>query len=115
MPVGELSYFAAFPPLDVLSLRGSWLPEIYVDISDLVPVWCLLFLPLLFLAIYGAVAMLEGLITRVREEMETNAPVVATGGLTAYLKAHMSMIDHYDENLVLSGLHIIYHTHASGR
>ena len=57
MPVAELGYFAAFPPLDVLSLRGSWLSGAYVDIYDLVPVWWLLFLPLLVLAVYGAMSM----------------------------------------------------------
>lgn len=57
MARGELSYFAAFPPLDVLSLRGSWLPPIYLDISDLVPVWWVLFLPLFALAIYGGIVM----------------------------------------------------------
>lgn len=65
--------------------------------------------------LYGAVAMLEGLITRVREELGAHATVVATGGLAEHLKPKMSMIDHYDENLVLSGLRIIYHTHTSGR
>ena len=57
MPVAELSYFAAFPPFDVLSLRASWLPGIYLDVSDLVGVWWLFFLPLLFLATYGAITM----------------------------------------------------------
>ena len=51
---GELSYFAASPALDVLSLRGFWLDVPYQDISDLIPVWWLLFLPILFVAVYGA-------------------------------------------------------------
>lgn len=59
MPVAELSYFAAFSPLDALSLRGSWLPGIYLDISDLVQVWWIIFLPLFFLVIYGAVVTLD--------------------------------------------------------
>ena len=53
----ELSYFAASPALDVLSLRGFWLDGPYTDISDLIAVWWLLFVPILFLAVYGALRM----------------------------------------------------------
>lgn len=59
MPIGELSYFTASPPLDVLSLRGFWLSEAYVDIADLIPVWWLLFIPLLYLAVHGALSLVE--------------------------------------------------------
>ena len=58
MPAGELSFFAASPPIDVLSLRGFWLSSAFTDISDLVPVGWLLFSPLFFLAVYGALTML---------------------------------------------------------
>ncbi|MFQ5872253.1 MAG: hypothetical protein ACE5JL_00425 [Dehalococcoidia bacterium] len=59
MRPGELGYFAASPPLDVLSLRGFWLQKAFTDISDLVPVWWLLFFPLFFLATYGAFRLFE--------------------------------------------------------
>ena len=58
MPATELRYFAASPPIDVLSLRGFWISDAFTDISDLVPVWWLLFAVLFFLAAYGALAML---------------------------------------------------------
>lgn len=64
MPVSELGYFAAFPPLDVLSLRGSWLRDAFVDTSDLIPVWWLLFFPLMVLAVYGLISMWDN--TRIR-------------------------------------------------
>jgi len=57
--IGELRYFAASPPIEVLSLRGFWLDAPFVDISELVPMWWLLFVPLLFLAVYGAFRMAE--------------------------------------------------------
>ena len=59
MTLGELRYFAAFSPVDVLSLRGFWLSAAYIDIADIVAWWWVMALPLLFLAIYGAIAMLE--------------------------------------------------------
>jgi len=59
MTLGELRYFAAFSPLDVLSLRGFWLSAAYIDIADVITWWWVLALPLLFMAIYGAIAMLE--------------------------------------------------------
>ena len=59
MPVGELGYFSAFPAIDVISLRGVWFSGAFVDISNLVPVWWVLFLPLMVLAVYGSISMWE--------------------------------------------------------
>ncbi|HIM63625.1 MAG TPA: hypothetical protein EYM42_12975 [Dehalococcoidia bacterium] len=59
MPVGELGYFSAFPAIDVISLRGAWFSGAFVDISNLVPVWWVLFLPLMVLAVYGSISMWE--------------------------------------------------------
>ena len=61
---GELSYFAASPAQDVLSLRGFWLDAPYQDISDLIPVWWVLFVPILFVAVYGAFKMAQSPTTR---------------------------------------------------
>ena len=49
----ELGYFAAKPPIDVVTLRGFWLSNSYLDISDLVGLWWVLFAPLMFLAVLG--------------------------------------------------------------
>ncbi|MDP2948059.1 MAG: hypothetical protein Q8P22_00785 [Chloroflexota bacterium] len=57
MPVVEMSYFAASPPFSVLSLRGFWLSGPYVDTSQIIPVWWLLFGALLLLAVQGGLRM----------------------------------------------------------
>ena len=56
----------------------------------------------------GHLAMLEGMIARTRAELDANAIVVVTGGF-AYLFAGMSPVfDHFDPDLTLNGLQIIY-------
>jgi hypothetical protein len=57
MPAGELEYFAASSLLDVLSLRGFWLSDAYVDIADLLPIWWVLLLPWSALVLYGVLSM----------------------------------------------------------
>ncbi len=54
MDVRELAEFAARPPLQALSLRGFWIGDVYRDISDIIPIWWLLFAVLLYLAVHGA-------------------------------------------------------------
>lgn len=59
LPVAELDYFAARPPLAVLSLRGFWLSSRYVDPASVIPGWWLLLLAALYLAALGTVALLR--------------------------------------------------------
>jgi hypothetical protein len=82
MPIGELSFFAASPAIDVLSLRGFWLSGAFTDISDLSSAWWLLFAPLFFLASYGALTMLG-----VRSLRWLAVGLVLTGSAGAVLAA----------------------------
>ena len=58
--------------------------------------------------VYGTAAMLDGLITRIENELGSSATIVATGGLSRDV---IPFCDHtilYNENLLLDGLKEIY-------
>jgi type III pantothenate kinase len=56
---------------------------------------------------WGYVAMLEGLIARMRAEIGRPAQVVATGGLAILFDQHTAIFDHVDPDLTLEGLAIL--------
>lgn len=52
----------------------------------------------------GAVAMVDGLVARIREEWNAEARVVATGGLSGVVGPHCRAIDAIDPDLTLKGI-----------
>jgi len=62
---------------------------------------------------WGYVAMMEGLIARLRAEIGRPAKVVATGGLAILFDRHTTIFDHVDADLTLEGLAIIAERAAS--
>ena len=62
---------------------------------------------------YGYVAMVEGIIDRIRKEVRLDPLVVATGGLARTIAAESPKIHVIDENLTLDGLRIIYERNLS--
>ncbi len=56
---------------------------------------------------WGYVAMMEGLIAKMREEIGRPAKVVATGGLAILFDSHTEMFDAVDSDLTLEGLAIL--------
>ena len=56
---------------------------------------------------WGYVAMMEGLIAKMREEIGRPAKVVATGGLAILFDKHTQMFDAVDSDLTLEGLAIL--------
>ncbi|MGB5779148.1 type III pantothenate kinase [Allopontixanthobacter sediminis] len=56
---------------------------------------------------WGYVAMMEGLITKMREEIGRPAKVVATGGLAILFDKHTDVFDCVDFDLTLEGLAIL--------
>ena len=58
--------------------------------------------------VYGAAAMLDGLLDKIEEELGTEVTVVATGGLSKEIITHCRRNIIYDENLLLNGLRAIY-------
>jgi type III pantothenate kinase len=56
---------------------------------------------------WGYVAMMEGLIARLRAEIGRPAKVVATGGLAILFDEHTEIFDHVEADLTLEGLAIL--------
>jgi type III pantothenate kinase len=57
---------------------------------------------------FGYAAMVEGIISRIREELGQPARVVATGGLAEVLAADIPSIEAVDPVLTLTGLRLIW-------
>jgi type III pantothenate kinase len=56
---------------------------------------------------WGYVAMMEGLIARMRAEIGRPALVIATGGLAVLFGEHTDIFDHVDTDLTLDGLALL--------
>ena len=57
---------------------------------------------------FGYLGLVEGLVTRMRDDLGGNPKVIATGGLASLLLADSSLVDHLDPWLTLTGLRILY-------
>ncbi len=62
--------------------------------------------------VYGYVSLVEGLIHRIRNELDFECKVVATGGLASEVAASTELIEHVDEMLTLEGLRSIHELNA---
>jgi type III pantothenate kinase len=62
--------------------------------------------------LYGTVEMMEGLCRRIRNELGQDAKVIVTGGLSALIAEHSSVISAVEPHLVLEGLKILYKRHG---
>lgn len=58
--------------------------------------------------VLGHVAMVEGLLARLRREVGAEAPVVATGEWAAVIVPHTSSIQHVEPHLSLLGLRLLH-------
>ncbi len=61
---------------------------------------------------WGYVSLIEGLVTRIREEFGTPMTVIATGGLAPLFHAATTVIEHVDGDLTMRGLLEIYRRNA---
>src|SRR3954454_15386539 len=57
---------------------------------------------------WGYVGMVEGLVTRMRDELGGRAVCVATGGLADVIAPETTLIQHVDADLTLHGLRIVW-------
>ena len=62
---------------------------------------------------WGYVAMVEGLVTRIKEEIDLDMTVLATGGLANLFASATDVIQHIDKDLTLRGLLEVHRRNAS--
>jgi len=58
--------------------------------------------------IYGFAAQVDGIVTRLTEELGEEADVIATGGLAGHIVPFTTVIDAIDDDLTLKGLKLLY-------
>lgn len=64
--------------------------------------------------VLGYVSMVEGMIQRLSAELGARPTVVVTGGYAELFAAESTQIDHYDADLTIDGLRLVYERLASG-
>ena len=52
----------------------------------------------------GYASMIDGLISKYKDEFKSNFKIIATGGIMSVLGKHLSHEIYYDSNLTLKGL-----------
>jgi type III pantothenate kinase len=63
---------------------------------------------------YGYVGVVEGVLRRIRAEIEWEARAIATGGLARKVAHETDAIDAVDDNLMLDGLRLVYELNRGG-
>ena len=58
--------------------------------------------------VYGFAGQVDGIVTRIREELGADAPAVATGGLADLVAPHSRTIERVDSFLTLDGLRLVW-------
>jgi len=58
--------------------------------------------------VFGYVALVEGMLNRLQQELSEKAQVIATGGYAEVIAKQTKMIDIVDSHLTLIGLQLIH-------
>jgi type III pantothenate kinase len=58
--------------------------------------------------LFGYVALVEGMVERIVEELGEETKIIATGGLAGVIAREASIIQVVNPNLTLEGLRLIY-------
>jgi len=58
--------------------------------------------------VFGFAAQVDGIITRIRDELGMQAPTIATGGLASTIVPLTTTIDEVDDLLTLTGLRLLH-------
>lgn len=65
--------------------------------------------------VYGYIGQSEYIIKKMKEELQTDMKVVATGGLGKIIYKNTDLIDIYDPDLTFKGLKLIYEKHMADK
>jgi type III pantothenate kinase len=95
--------------LDALVNATAKLPRIAIEAPDTQSVIGTTTEHQMLIGIYwGYVAMIEGLIARMKSEIGNSVSVIATGGLAVLFQQHAHLFDRVEPDLTLRGLAILY-------
>lgn len=95
--------------LDALVAAAAKLPRIAIEAPDTANVIGRTTQDQMLIGIYfGYVAMIEGLVARMKAEVGRPARVVATGGLATLFERHVKLFDSIEPDLTIQGLGIMY-------
>ena len=95
--------------LDALVSAAAKLPRIAIEAPETNSVIGRTTESQMIIGIYwGYVAMLEGLVERIRAELGRPAKVIATGGLANLFDKHTSLFDAIEPDLTIQGLSLLY-------
>ena len=99
--------------LDALVAAAAKLPRIAIEAPDTDNVIGRTTESQMLIGIYwGYVAMVEGLIARMKSQIGRPVKVVATGGLAALFQQHEALFDAVDPDLALKGLALLWRRSA---
>jgi type III pantothenate kinase len=59
--------------------------------------------------VFGYASLVDGILSRMFDELGSRPKVVATGGLARTICAQTRLVDHIDEDLTMEGLRILFH------
>ena len=65
--------------------------------------------------VYGYAGLVDGLCDRLRDELDYECKVIATGGLARLIAPETRSIEHVDNHLTLTGLRLLYERNAPTR
>jgi type III pantothenate kinase len=101
--------------LDALVAAAAKLPRIAIEAPDSDSVIGRTTQSQMLIGIYwGYVAMIEGLVSRMKAEIGRPVQVIATGGLAALFQQHSHLFDSVDADLTLKGLSLLWRRSVRG-
>lgn len=108
MYLGGMIMPGAMIGLDALTARTSQLPQISLSDPPKAVIGTNTVDCMKNGMIFGNAAMLDGIVTRIGEELGETPTVIATGGMSGVITPYCRCKVHHDPHLLLKGLRIIY-------